>query len=205
VAPPTGAIPVAAARLESDEDAEQIAKVGRPAARAEPVSAAQAEALSPALGPGVEVSQGPDPTDYAIAKDDTIKVATVETLGHYADWLDTTAQRLRTINHLPFKRQVLIGHKIKLEFVKVSREDFEQKRREYHRTQQADYFAAHRIIGTEVYIARSGDSGWTITKRNTELPLWLLQQYNPDLDLSELHPGTQIVVPKVEQVSEAGG
>jgi membrane-bound lytic murein transglycosylase D len=205
VTPPTGAIPIEAARLESDEDAEQIAKVGRPAARAEPVSAAQAEALSPALGPGVEVSQGPDPTDYAIAKDDTIKVATVETLGHYADWLDTTAQRLRTINHLPFKRQVLIGHKIKLEFVKVSREDFEQKRREYHRTQQADYFAAHRIIGTEVYIARRGDSGWTITKRNTELPLWLLQQYNPDLDLSELHPGTQIVEPKVEQVSEAAG
>jgi len=38
---PTGAIPVEAAKLESDEDAEQIAKVGRPAARAEPVSAAQ--------------------------------------------------------------------------------------------------------------------------------------------------------------------
>jgi hypothetical protein len=31
-----------------------------------------------------------------------------------------------------------------------------------------------------------------------------LQQYNPDLDLSELHPGTQIVVPKVEEVSESG-
>jgi len=202
---PTGAIPVEAAKLESDEDAEQIAKVGRPAARAEPVSAAQAEALSPALGPGIEVSVSPDPTDYSISKDDTIKVATEETLGHYADWLDTSAARLRTINHLTFKKPVLIGHKIKLEFVKVSREEFEQKRREYHRTEQASYFAAHRILGTEVYIARRGDSGWTVTQHNAELPLWLLQQYNPDLDLAEMRPGTQIVVPKIEEVSAAGG
>jgi membrane-bound lytic murein transglycosylase D len=202
---PTGAIPVEAAKLESDEDAEQIAKVGRPAARAEPVSAAQAEALSPALGPGIEVSVSPDPTDYSIAKDDTIKVAAEETLGHYADWLDTSAARLRTINHLTFKKPVLIGHKIKLEFAKVSREDFEQKRREYHRTEQASYFAAHRILGTEVYIARRGDSGWTVTQHNAELPLWLLQQYNPDLDLAEMHPGTQIIVPKIEEVSAAGG
>lgn len=202
---PTGAIPVEAAKLESDEDAEQIAKVGRPAARAEPVSAAQAEALSPALGPGIEVAATPDPTDYSIAKDDTIKVATEETLGHYADWLGTSAARLRTLNHLTFKKPVLIGHKIKLEFVKVSREDFEQKRREYHRTEQASYFAAHRIVGTEIYLARRGDSGWTVTQHNSDLPLWLLQQYNPDLDLAEMRPGTQIVVPKIEEVSAAGG
>jgi membrane-bound lytic murein transglycosylase D len=201
----TGAVPVEVAQLESQEDAEQITKVGRPAARAEPVSAAQAEALSPALGPGVEVSMSADPTDYAIAKDDTIKVAAVETLGHYADWLDTSAARLRTINHLTFKKPVLIGHKIKLEFDKVSREEFEQKRREFHRTQQASYFASHRIVGTEVYLARRGDSGWTVTQHNSELPLWLLQQYNPDLDLSEMHPGTQIVVPKIEEVSASGG
>jgi len=201
----TGAIPVEAAKLESDEDAEQIAKVGRPAARAEPVSAAQAEALSPALGPGIEVSVSPDPTDYSIAKDDTIKVATEETLGHYADWLETSAARLRTINHLTFRKPVLIGHKIKLEFVKVSREDFEQKRREYHRSEQASYFAAHRIVGTDVYLARRGDSGWTVTQHNSDLPLWLLQQYNPDLDLAEMRPGTQIVVPKIEVVSSAGG
>jgi membrane-bound lytic murein transglycosylase D len=202
---PTGAISVEVARLESKQDAEQVAKVGRPAARAEPVSAAQAEALSPALGPGIEVSVSADPTDYSIAKDDTIKVAAVETLGHYADWLDTSAARLRVINHLTFKKPVLIGHKIKLEFAKVSREEFEQKRRDFHREQQASYFAAHRIVGTQVYLARRGDSGWTVTQHNSELPLWLLQQYNPDLDLSELHPGTQVVVPKVEEVSASGG
>jgi membrane-bound lytic murein transglycosylase D len=203
--PPTGAIPAELAKIESDVDAEQVAKVGRPAARAEPVSAAQAEELSPALGPSIEVAATADPTDYSIAKDDTIKVATDETLGHYADWLGTSAARLRVINHLTFRKPVLIGHKIKLEFVNVSREDFEEKRREYHRTQEATYFAAHRIVGTDTYLARRGDSGWTLIQHNPELPLWLLQQYNPDLNLAELHPGTQIVLPKIEEVSSAGG
>ena len=202
---PTGAITPELAKLESDIDAEQVANVGRPAARAEPVSAAQAEALSPALGPATEVAATADPTDYSIGKDDTIKVATDETLGHYADWLGTSAARLRVVNHLTFKKPVLIGHKIKLEFVNVSREDFEAKRREYHRTQEATYFAGHRIVGTETYLARRGDSGWTVTQHNPELPLWLLQQYNPDLNLAEMHPGTQIVLPKIEEVSVSGG
>ena len=202
---PTGAITAELAKIESDIDAEQVANVGRPAARAEPVSAAQAEALSPALGPAIEVSATADPTDYSIAKDDTIKVATEETLGHYADWLGTSAARLRVINHLTFRKPVLVGHKIKLEFVNVSREDFEEKRREYHRTQEATYFASHRIVGTETYLARRGDSGWTVTQHNPELPLWLLQQYNPELNLAEMRPGTQMVLPKIEEVSAAGG
>ena len=82
-------------------------------------------------------------------------------------------------------------------------EVFETLRREYHRELQAAYFAAHRIVGTEVYIARPGDSGWTLTQHSAQLPLWLLQQYNPDLDLAELRPGTQIVMPRVEEVGAA--
>jgi membrane-bound lytic murein transglycosylase D len=100
---------------------------------------------------------------------------------------------------------VLMGHRIKLDFSRVSRDDFEAKRRDYHRTLEAEYFAAHRITGTEVYIARRGDSLWTVTQRYEHLPVWLLQQYNPDVDLSELRAGTEIVVPKVEDVAAGGG
>ena len=35
---------------------------------------------------------------------------------------------------------------------------FEQKRRDYHERLQAAYFASHRIAGTEIYVARRGDS-----------------------------------------------
>ncbi|HTX23498.1 MAG TPA: LysM peptidoglycan-binding domain-containing protein [Steroidobacteraceae bacterium] len=198
----SGGVPAEVAELESEEDAEALVSVVKPAAQSQPVSAAQQDALGPALGPAaVEATATADPTDYSIAKDDTIVVAAAETIGHYADWLGVSAASLRTVNHMRYGRPVVIGHRVKLDFRHASREDFATKRREYHRALEATYFAAHRIAGTEVYIARRGDSLWNLTLRYEHLPIWLLQQYNPDVDFSDMRPGTQIVVPRVEDVS----
>jgi membrane-bound lytic murein transglycosylase D len=211
VAPPSpgGAVSAEVAVRESAEDAAAIEEVvvtsTRPAGSAsQPLSAAQAEALGPALGPAAEAEQSADPFDYSVAQDDTIRVAAEETLGHYADWLGVTSARLREINHLKFRSPVLIGQRIRLDFSRVTREVFETLRHEYHRELQAAYFAGHRIVGTEIRIARPGDSVWTLTQHRSQLPLWLLQQYNPDLDLTSLRAGTQIVMPRVEEVSSGG-
>jgi LysM repeat protein len=200
-----GAVPAAEAARESVEEAKAVAKAEVPAQNAQPVSAAQAEELSPALGPAADTQQNADPTDYSVAKDNTIRVAAAETLGHYADWLRISAGRLRQLNKMSFAKPVLIGHKLKLDFSRVTREAFETKRREYHVELQATYFAEHRIIGTEVYIVRRGDALWTVTQRFDQLPIWLLQQYNPDVDLADLRPGTQIVMPRVENVVAGPG
>ena len=202
---PGGAVSADVAQRESAEDAAVAAAKARTAATSpQPVSAAQAEALSPALGPAAEAEQNPDPNDYSVAHDDTIRVAGDETLGHYADWLGVSTQHVRELNRFKFHRAVLIGQRIKLDFRKVSREAFEANRREYHRQLQAAYFAAHRIVGTEVYIARPGDSVWTLTQRTAQMPMWLVQQYNPDVDLADLRAGTQIVMPRVQEVGSGG-
>ena len=164
----------------------------------EPVSASQAEALSPALGP-VSVSQGlADSIDYQVRDDGSIRVEATETLGQYADWLQIPTQKLRNVNKLRPKQPVLLGQKLNLDYSRVSREAFEQVRRDYHAKLQAEFFVQHRIAGTEVYVVRRGDSLWTMTQRFSNLPIWLLRQYNPDTDLSDLRPGTQVVMPKVE-------
>jgi LysM repeat protein len=62
-------------------------------------------------------------------------------------------------------------------------------------------FADHRITGTETYVTRRGDSLWAITQRHEGLPVWLLQQYNTELDFSDLRAGTRLVVPKVEELA----
>jgi len=98
---------------------------------------------------------------------------------------------------------VRIGQRIRLDFTQVKPEVFETLRHEYHREMQAIYFAAHRIVGSEVHIARRGDSLWTLTQHSA-LPLWLVQQYNPDTNLADLHPGTQIVMPRVEEIGNGG-
>ena len=172
------------------------------AASTEPVSAAQEQAEGPQLVPGI-TGPGDQPT-RSITRwpaDGSIRVVAAETLGHYADWLGTSAARLRALNKLRGRKPVVMGRRLKLEFDRVSPAQFEQRRRDYHEQLQAAYFASHRIAGTEVYVARRGDSLWSITQRNVKVPIWLLQQYNPDLDFSDLRPGTQISLPKVEDVT----
>jgi membrane-bound lytic murein transglycosylase D len=212
LAPPSpgGAVSPEVALRESAEDAAAIEEIvvasarPHPGSALQPLSAAQAEAQGPALGPAADTEQSADPIDYSVAQDDTIHVAAEETLGHYADWLGLSSARLRELNHLKFRSPVLIGQRIKLDFSRVTREVFETLRHEYHRELQAAYFAAHRIVGTEIRIARPGDSVWTLSQHRAQLPLWLLQQYNPDLDLTALRTGTQIVMPRVEEVGSGG-
>jgi membrane-bound lytic murein transglycosylase D len=169
----------------------------------QPVSAAQADELSPGLGPTGGSAQNADPTDYAVARNGTIVVASAETLGHYAEWLGVTAWDLRRMNHMSFHRPVRVGQRIRLDFRRVPPEEFEARRRDYHQALEASYFAAHRISGTEQYVAQRGDSLWTMTQRFSQVPLWLLREYNPDTDFADLRPGTEVVVPRIEDVSAA--
>lgn len=172
---------------------------GRTARRTVIADAGTAPAAAITAGEAVDMSA--DPVDYSVAPDGTIRVAAAETLGHYADWLRVGATQLRTANKLGKSGTVSIGRKIQLPLKRVTAMEFEQKRREYHQMLQAEFFAVHRITGTAVYIARRGDSLWSVTKSSANLPIWLLQQYNPDLDFGDLRPGAQIVLPKVEDLS----
>jgi membrane-bound lytic murein transglycosylase D len=196
---PRSAAAVAMAAATTPEVASSVVKAAEVAR--EPVSASQAEELSPALGP-VSAGQGlADSIDYQVRDDGSIRVEATETLGHFADWLQLPTQKLRTLNKLKARQTVQLGQKLQLDYSKVSRESFEQVRRDYHAKLQGEFFAQHRIAGTEVYIVRRGDSLWTMTQKFSNLPIWLLRQYNPDTDLSDLRAGTQVVMPKVEVVS----
>ncbi|MFT3907143.1 MAG: transglycosylase SLT domain-containing protein [Steroidobacteraceae bacterium] len=175
----------------------------RTAPRAASASGAvSADQSSPAatLAAGEAADMSADPVDYSVGADGTIRVAAAETIGHYADWLRTNAQQLRTLNKLGRNGTVAIGRRLTLPLKRVTAMEFEDKRREYHQKLQAEYFAVHRITGTEVYIARRGDSLWSLTQRNASLPVWLLQQYNPDLDFGDLRPGAQVILPRVEDL-----
>ena len=186
---------------ESSEDAAAVASAAHLTTNAQPVSAQQAQAEGPQLLPGATGPQSADPVDYSVAPDGSVHVVAAETLGHYADWLGVSAARLRTLNHLRGRKPLVMGRRVVLTFDGVTPAQFEQRRREYHQRLQAAYFAAHRIVGTDTYQARRGDSLWNITRHDLKVPIWLLQQYNPDLDFTDLKPGTAVVLPKIEDVT----
>jgi membrane-bound lytic murein transglycosylase D len=190
---------LAAQALEDERADEAVAAQAR--AHSGPIlNAAEAQEQGPALLADAAAPASADPIDYSVQPDGSVVVVAAETIGHYADWLGVPASSLRALNGMRGRSNVRIGKRFKLNFAHATRAEFEQRRIEYHRRMQTEYFAAHRIEGTDTYVARHGDSLWSVTRRGS-LPIWLLEQYNPDVDFDDLRPGTQIVLPRVEDAS----
>jgi len=165
----------------------------------EPVSERQAE--STALLPAAAPAGNGDATDYAVRADNTVIVQAGETLGHFADWAKVPSASLRAMNKLHKNAMVTVGHKIKLDLSKVTADEFTAARRDYHKHLQDEFFATHKIAATETYTVKHGDSLWTIAGQHGDLPVWLISQYNPDADLSDLRPGTTVTLPHIAAIN----
>ncbi|MBT8084766.1 MAG: LysM peptidoglycan-binding domain-containing protein [Woeseia sp.] len=141
-----------------------------------------------------------DPSDYTVAADQTIEVQPLETLGHYADWLEIRTQRLRDINGFAFRTPLELGKRIKLDMSRVNAAQFENRRTSYQQEQQDAFFREHTIRGVTEHVVRRGESVWVLALRRYNVPLWLFRQYNPKLDLHNVQPGTRVSLPKLADV-----
>jgi membrane-bound lytic murein transglycosylase D len=194
-APPPAAPPIDAPAF--DASTIVVPPFARPPK--EPVSERQTD--SNALLPVMAPTENSDPVDYSVGADQAVIVQAEETLGHYADWSGVSSQVLRTLNKLHKNALVTLGHKVKLDFSRVTPEQFATARREYHHRLQEEFFAAHRIAGTENYSVKRGESLWVIAQQHADLPVWLVAEYNPDVDFNDVRPGTTITLPRVVSIN----
>jgi membrane-bound lytic murein transglycosylase D len=142
-----------------------------------------------------------DPSDYTVSVTNEISVQALETLGHYADWLEIPTQRLRELNSLSFREAVVLGQTLTLEFARVDAPTFEQRRRSYHQQLQSDFFADYQIQEVESHVIKPGESLWILAARTYNVPVWLLRQYNPDLNLDRIQPGVVVKFPRLKAIA----
>jgi len=162
-----------------------------------------ADELAPSLPDTIQTALLSDPSDYTVGADGYIQVQSLETLGHYGDWLEIKTQRLRDINGLAFRTPVEVGQRIKLDLGTVDAKVFEERRIAYHRAQQDSFFRRHVITDVVEYKIRGGDSIWVLSLRKYDVPIWLFRQYNPELDLQKVRPGTQVQFPVLTTVERS--
>ncbi|MCI5105186.1 MAG: LysM peptidoglycan-binding domain-containing protein, partial [Pseudomonadales bacterium] len=143
-----------------------------------------------------------DPSDYSVASDNSIEIQASETLGHYADWLGIRAWDLRRLNGMAYRDPVIIGERLKLDFSQVNIDEFEVRRRDYHSTQQQEFFSRYRIQDVETYQVRRGDNLGSIARSRYSTPIWLLRQYNPSLDFNRVQIGQEVVFPLLEPAED---
>ena len=130
-----------------------------------------------------------------------IHVAVEETLGHYADWLDVPAHEIRRVNGLRYGKVLKINQSIKVPLHKVSKDSFEEKRLEYHKEIVEDFFSTYRVDQIQVYQIKRGDNIWTLCREVFEVPVWLVQKYNNDINFSNLKTAQSVKIPVVEKNS----
>jgi membrane-bound lytic murein transglycosylase D len=134
-----------------------------------------------------------------------IQVEPEENLGRYASWLDTNSQKIRSLNGFSNKAGIRIGQKIKIPLNNVSKETFEERRYEYHKEIEEDFFASYRVERTEEYIIKRGDNIWSLCEEKFEVPLWLLKKYNPETDFGRLSSRERIIVPVISKIGDETG
>jgi membrane-bound lytic murein transglycosylase D len=127
-------------------------------------------------------------------------VDSLETLGHFADWLEIPTQRLRKLNRLSSKRKLRMGQRLRLDFSRVSPEELLVRRTEYHKGIEEDFFGSYRISGTTEHTMKRGESLWILANRVYGVPIWLVHRYNPGVDLARLTTGVELQIPIVEPI-----
>ncbi len=130
----------------------------------------------------------------------TIRVEVEETLGHYAEWLGITAWEIRRLNGFPYGKVIRIAQQIKIPLHQVSKEEFEEKRFDYHKELSEDFFASYRVEKVKFYYIKKGDTIWNLSLEEFEIPLWLIKKYNVDLDFDALMPSQKLLIPIIEKI-----
>ena len=133
------------------------------------------------------------------------QVEAEETLGHYADWLQIPTQNIRDLNRFSFKKSIHVGQKIEIPFGKVTREQFEESRYEYHKEMEEDFFEAYAVEKLMTYRIEQGDNIWTLCKEKFDLPFWLLKKYNAEIDFTRLVRSQPLIIPIVSRIRGESG
>lgn len=217
-ADPQAPSPSARPEIEKATEISDAKAVEDPAAAAEPSgpSRATGEAVAaltrsnlPPSAPrlpttGAESLLNANPARWTL-DGERVTVQSDETLGHYADWLEIETQSLRRINGMRSRSELVIGRRIRLDFSQVSAEEFSSRRISHHRALRVAFLKTHAIKGTREHVLRQGETLWEISRSRYGIPLWLIRDYNPNLDFARLQAGVRLQIPDVERRAQGSG
>jgi len=125
-----------------------------------------------------------------------IRVKAEETIGHFSHWAGVSVRKILKLNGKR-SRRIHLGQTVKIPLDRVTAEQFESNRYEYHLGLFEDFFSAYYIDKVERFKVRKGQSLWTICNGEQGVPMWLVQLYNQDGSLEELHPGQVLRMPVI--------
>jgi membrane-bound lytic murein transglycosylase D len=140
------------------------------------------------------------PVDFSSKNQESIGIITVdfdETLSHYAEWSLLSVRELRKINRIGKNGEITVHGQLRVSFTKTNPEKFEERRQEYHKAIQEDFFNNYDVRKLTIRSVEKGETLWEICNDNYTIPLWLLSSYNSEKNIKALAVGEPIIIPVI--------
>jgi membrane-bound lytic murein transglycosylase D len=133
-------------------------------------------------------------------KEASLRSAYGETLGHYADWAQVSAEEIRELNGLRAGTSLQPGRKVLIPLQRTDAESFSRQRMAFHQNREDAFFAEYRFTETaEVSLGR-GQTAWSVAQ-TYNVPMWLLYRENPVLLQRAAQLGMKLKVPVLKEVA----
>jgi len=127
-----------------------------------------------------------------------VRVQENETLSHIAEWLEVSPDELRRMNGLGRGRMVQLGRELRVPLGRVSKTAFLERRLSYHQGVKEEFLQKFTVTGTVRHKVAPRENVWTLITRTYNVPLWLVQDYNPGKDLRRMTAGDELLLPVVK-------
>ncbi|MEL6821673.1 MAG: transglycosylase SLT domain-containing protein, partial [Calditrichota bacterium] len=175
--------------------ADLASEIQQPAVKT-PIAAAYGAAADPAVSGAVGMESI---LKYVartlVPRNGKILVYPNETLWNYAEWLNVSTGRLRTLNQLRGSRSMQLGQEIVLDFSNQTPEEFHRKRVAFHAEKIRQMLGKETQIRLVNHTVRSGENVWTIARKGNNFPVNLLLYFNDLNKLGKLYPGDIVKLP----------
>lgn len=126
-----------------------------------------------------------------------------ETLAHFARWGELPVETVAEHSHLDLNGQYPVGTSIMLPLEGEPLAAMNAAR-DAHHLERAESYLNRRggSSRSEFLTVATGDTAWGIARGQLDIPVWLLETYNPSVDLESLKPGQELMYPVIgEQVT----
>lgn len=119
-----------------------------------------------------------------------------ETLAHFARWSGLTIEDVAESSGLDLHGRYPVGTEVLLPVGDELAATIVEQREAHHRKRVEGYLASRGgAKGTNFHRVRTGETAWSIAQDADKLPVWVVESYNPTVDLEALRPGQELMLP----------
>lgn len=142
----------------------------------------------PVLDAPVAIESPPEPPSVSI------EVRSGESLVLLADFANVRAEDVADLNGIGVKDAIVPGQS--LEVPAVDEADFTARRDTWLAGKVERYLSRRGgVVGLTDRRVGTGDTAWSIARAEGRVPMWIVEYYNPDVDLDALGIGDELTLP----------